>query len=89
MSAANGRVLLDHHKAMLKASAVDDDVAEQRGYFSVQTQQGAQDRVRLRTHAATTPALVIPIHSVVKGEQPWYDHRPDTPPIKDARHAST
>jgi Protein of unknown function (DUF3631)/Domain of unknown function (DUF3854) len=69
---------------MLKASAIADDVVEERGYFSVK-QKGELEHLGFGRSQQLVPSLVIPIHSVIPGENPWYVHRPDDPRVKDGR----
>ena len=76
--------LLEHHRAMLKASAIADDVVGERGYFSVE-QKRDLEHLGFGRSQQFVPSLVIPIHSVIPGEDPWYIHRPDDPRVKDGR----
>src|SRR4051794_23415447 len=75
--------LLAQHKKLIDASAINDGVAEARGYRSVSTKSelrslgfsDAQQRV---------PALLAPIFDV-RGEIVSYHLRPDEPRVKDGR----
>jgi Domain of unknown function (DUF3854) len=80
----SGRSLLPHHREMLEASSIAEDVAAERGYFSVEQKRELEQLGFGRTQQLV-PALVIPIHGVVAGEAPWFIHRPDEPRVKDGR----
>lgn len=77
--------LLDHHRALIEASAIAPEVAQARGYRSATTKAqlgelgfGATQRL--------APALVIPIHDV-RGEIALYLARPDQPRMRDGKVA--
>jgi Domain of unknown function (DUF3854) len=71
-------------RELLEASAISDDVARERGYFSVQPKRDLE-LLGFGRSQQIVPTLVIPIHGVIEGEPPWYVHRPDEPRIKDGR----
>ena len=69
---------------MLEESAIGDEIARERGYFSVESKQKLE-QLGFGRSLQHVPTLVIPIHGVVADELPWYVHRPDVAPIKDGR----
>lgn len=75
--------LLDHHRAMLEASAIDPDIIEERGYFSAEKKSEVQ-ALGFGRAQCNVPALAIPIYDV-HGELRLYQARPDTPRVKDGR----
>jgi hypothetical protein len=83
--AANGSppILLDHHQALIDASAISPDVAAARGYRSVTTKA---DLARLGFGAAqrNVPGLLIPIWNAA-GDLATYQLRPDHPRIKSGK----
>ena len=76
--------LLDHHAKTLAESAINEAVAKERGYYSIDQKRDLETIGFGRTQQIV-PTLVIPIHGVVAGEAPWFIHRPDTPRIKLGR----
>jgi hypothetical protein len=76
--------LLPHHRAMLAASAIGEDVWSERGVFSVES-KAELEQLGFGRSLQIVPTLVFPIHGVVAGEAPWYVHRPDITPVKDGR----
>jgi Domain of unknown function (DUF3854) len=76
--------LLPHHVDQLAKSAISRAVARERGYFSAEHERKLEQLGFGRTQQLV-PSLVIPIHGVVAGEQPWFIHRPDQPRVKDGR----
>jgi uncharacterized protein DUF3854 len=82
------RGLHARHRQLLVDSAISDDVAHERGYFTVEAKRDLE-LLGFGRSQQIVPTLVIPIYGVVKGEPPWYIHRPDEPRIKDGRPAST
>jgi hypothetical protein len=74
----SSRPLLPHHAEMLANSAINGTVARERGYFSV-SQKKDLEALGFGRSQQVVPALVIPIHGVVAGEEPWFVHRPDNP----------
>lgn len=79
-----GRSLLPHHEQALRDSAISDEVARERGYFSVERPRDLE-RLGFGRTGQIVPTLVIPVHGVLPGEDPWYIHRPDETPIKQGR----
>ncbi len=75
--------LLPHHKAMLEASAISDEVIKARGYRSVKT---AAELKRLGFGASqlSVPTLLVPIWGV-HGEIALRHHRPDEPRQKNGK----
>jgi hypothetical protein len=74
--------LLPHHQALIKASAISEEVALARGYRSVTTAKeldGLFGPVQRRA-----PGLLIPLRGVY-GELRAYQLRPDEPRVKDGR----
>ena len=74
--------LLPQHAQLLRDSAISDEVAEQRGYFSVSRPGDLNGRFPNSQRLA--PALVVPIHNVW-GEQVFCQLRPDEPRAIDGR----
>jgi DNA-binding MarR family transcriptional regulator len=79
----NGRELLDHHRELLAASAISEEVAFERGYWSA-TKKVELEELGFGRAAQRVPALVIPIHGIT-GDLEWCAHRPDEPRIVDGR----
>src|SRR5689334_3412428 len=65
------------HQEFLRARAVADDVAAERGYLSA-NQKSVLRQLGFGQAQQLVPALVIPIHSV-RGEVGSYVLRPDAP----------
>jgi hypothetical protein len=80
----NPRPLASHHRRLLTDSGISDDVARERGYFTVHAKRDLE-ALGFGRSQQIVPTLVIPIYGVVKGEPPWFVHRPDNPRIKDGR----
>jgi hypothetical protein len=80
----SGRELHEQHRRLLEDSAIRDDVATERGYFSVHAKRDLE-ALGFGRSQQVVPTLMIPIYGVVNGEPPWYIHRPDEPRIKDGR----
>ena len=72
--------LLPHHRDLLAARAVGDDVADARGYRSVGK---AEARELGFTGSQARPGLLIPLWNV-HGEQCGYQLRPDDPRLNKA-----
>ena len=68
---------------MLKASAIDPDVARERGYRTVRTKAELR-RLGFGVNQQSTPALLIPIRDVA-GEVSFYQARADEPRIKKGK----
>ena len=77
--------LLDHHRAMLRASAVTDEVIALRGYWSAQ-RAAELERLGYRRNTVNAPALVLPMWSA-RAELVGYQIRPDVAPVIDGRVA--
>lgn len=77
------RGLLDHHREFLIGSAISDDAAAARGYFTA-TKKTELARLGFAPYQQNVPALVMPVHSA-HGEVVNYQARPDTPRIDAAR----
>ena len=75
--------LLDHHAKLLRASAISEEVAGARGYWSA-TKPIHLDRWFGMTQRRLVPALVIPTYDV-SGETVFCQLRPDQPRTKDGR----
>lgn len=69
--------LLPQHDALIKASAIDPDVAAERGYSSATT-RAALKRLGFSDFQCNAPALVVPVFSVV-GDLTTHQIRPDKP----------
>jgi hypothetical protein len=72
--------LLPQHAALLKASAISDEVAAERGYRSV-TVKAELTRLGFSERAARVPALLLPVHGVT-GEIVLFQIRADAPRIE-------
>src|ERR1035437_988943 len=75
--------LLAQHAALLTASAISDEVAEARGYRSVE-QKARLNELGFSPTQARVPALLIPIWNV-QGEIALYQTRADEPRIVDGK----
>ncbi len=75
--------LLPQHMAQLDASSISKEVAEARGYRSVERKSELRDLGFSNTQQLV-PALVIPIWDVT-GQVGLYHHRPDTPRMRDGK----
>lgn len=71
--------LLPHHQHMIDASAIDRDVAAERGYRSVERKVDLKC-LGFTNYQSRVPALLVPIHSV-HGGVATYQLRPDTPRV--------
>ena len=67
--------LLAHHQRLIRESAISDEVAAERGYWSA-TKPKELERWFGPTQQKLVPALVIPIHNV-HGEPAFCQLRPD------------
>jgi hypothetical protein len=74
--------LLPQHQALLDASAITAEVAEARGYYSVNEPKELTGLFGPSQRLA--PALVIPVRNV-RGEVEYFQLRPDNPRVKDGR----
>ncbi len=80
---AGARSLSDEHAAMLRASAIFDEVAGARGYFTATKRTELAD-LGFARYQQITPALVVPVWGV-EGEVVNYQSRPDRPRVDAAR----
>jgi hypothetical protein len=78
---AYGLGIFDQHAQLLEASAIDPDVASERGYVSVDTQTRLE-QAGFSKAQRRTPGLLIPIHGV-DGQIVGHEYRPDRPRISD------
>lgn len=76
-------VLLEQHAALLAASAISDEVAEQRGYWSASSPRELE-RLFGGQQRRLVPALVIPTIDA-RGEVAFCQLRPDTPRVVKGR----
>ena len=81
-STATPRPLLPQHRELIEASGISDEIADQRGYFSVSEPKELQGVVPKSQHLA--PALVIPVFNTW-GEKEFFQVRPDSPRVVDGR----
>ena len=75
--------LLPQHASLLTASSISDDVAEARGYRSVE-QKARLTELGFSSSQTRLPALLIPIWNVA-GEIALYQTRADEPRIVDGK----
>ena len=68
------------HKAMLQASAVAADVANERGYMSITDRSQISRAYFSDSQTRQIPGLLIPLWNVY-GENAGYQYRPDNPRI--------
>jgi hypothetical protein len=73
--------LLTHHIDLLEASAISDDVARERGYWTA-SRRTELERLGFARVQQIVPSLVIPIRDA-RGEIVNYQIRPDQPRIGD------
>jgi Protein of unknown function (DUF3631)/Domain of unknown function (DUF3854) len=78
------RRLSDAHREALRASAISDDVIDERGYFTLRKKLDLAG-LGFGPSLQFAPTLVVPSYGVVPGEPPWYLHRPDDTPVKNGR----
>src|SRR5262245_14323809 len=77
-------MLLPQHQKLIADSAISQEVADARGYFSVETKKALKD-LGFAESQCRVPALVIPIRNVT-GELILHQVRPDDPRYgKDGR----
>ena len=79
MASLPAKELLPRHQALLKASAISDEVARARGYWSATT-KGELAALGFGPSQQRVPALVVPVWSVA-GETATYQIRPDDPRV--------
>ncbi len=71
--------LLAQHQRLIRESAISDEVAAERGYWSA-TRPAELERWFGRTQCRLVPALVLPVYSV-RGELELVQIRPDEPRV--------
>jgi hypothetical protein len=69
--------MLEHHRDLLKSSAISPEIIADRGYESVETKARLKD-AGFRGDALRVPSLLIPVYNEL-GEVALYQHRPDDP----------
>ncbi len=74
--------ILPQHRELIEASGIGEEIASERGYFSVSEAKELQGVVPPSQHLA--PALVIPIFNTW-GEKELFQIRPDNPRVVDGR----
>lgn len=77
------KCLLVHHRALIDASSISPEVAEARGYRSVESISELR-RLGFADAQCSVPTLLIPIRNV-HGEIALYQSRPDTPRMTGGR----
>jgi hypothetical protein len=81
-SVAVSKALLPQHQQLIDASAISEEVARARGYFSVSGPKELNGMFGPSQRLA--PALVIPVINAY-GERLFFQLRPDDPRVKDGR----
>jgi hypothetical protein len=77
--------LTQQHYAMLKASAISDEVIKERGYRTIINSKDLQ-ALGFSPVQERVPGLLLPLHST-DGQTPLYVYRPDYPRvIEDKKH---
>jgi hypothetical protein len=77
--------LVQHHYEMLKASAISDDVINERGYRTITDPKDLRG-LGFSESQLRVPGLLLPLHST-DGELPFYVYRPDNPrAFEDKKH---
>lgn len=77
-----GARLFDHHAQLLADSAISPEVADARGYVTVDTKTRLVE-TGIAKAARSVPGLLIPIRDVT-GEIKLYQYRPDRPRLNEA-----
>ena len=72
-----GLHLFPQHAALLEASAIDPEVARERGYVSVDT-KARLESAGFRDYQRRVPGLLIPVHDTSGAIATW-QYRPDHP----------
>jgi hypothetical protein len=80
---AVGRDLLPHHAALISASAIADEVRDDRGYYTATTSEQLANLGFAATQTRV-PALVLPIYGP-SGDLAGHQVRPDHPRILDGK----
>jgi hypothetical protein len=75
--------LAEHHLAMLKNSAIQDDIIRGRGYCTV-TDAADLRSLGFAPGQCRVPGLLLPVHST-DGQVVLHQFRPDTPRIEENR----
>jgi len=76
----NKKSLSPEHRAMLKASAIIDDVIQERGYRTITSSRELEGLGFSAAQARQVPGLLLPLHSTDGQELP-YVYRPDNPRV--------
>jgi len=76
------KTLLPQHRELIEASAISEEVAKARGYFSVTEPKELNGMFGPSQRLA--PGLVIPVLDAY-GERVFFQLRPDNPRVKDGR----
>jgi len=77
-----GLRIFEQHAELLRASAIDPEVARERGYVSVDTMTRLE-KLGFTKSQRRVPGLLIPVHGI-GGTVVAHEYRPDTPRITDA-----
>jgi Protein of unknown function (DUF3631)/Domain of unknown function (DUF3854) len=72
-----GLHILPQHARLLEASAIDPEVARERGYVSVDSKKQLE-RYGFAKYQLRIPGLLVPVHDVT-GSIGIYQYRPDSP----------
>ncbi len=78
-----GAGLLPQHLELIQGSTISPDVARARGYRSI-TLKADLGRAGFAPSQRIVPTLLIPVWDV-RGELALYQHRPDSPRIRDGK----
>ena len=74
-----GAAVFRNHADMLRASAIAEDVAAERGYVSADTKRRL-DSAGFKHYQQRTPGLLIPVHDT-SGAVALWQYRPDRPRV--------
>src|ERR1041384_8006790 len=81
--------LLPHHREMLRASGLSDDVIQQRGYDSTHKKNELRGlgftNAQLQTVSAEKPALLIPVFQAGRTDPVFCQIRPDVGRVRDGK----
>jgi hypothetical protein len=76
--------ILDQHQQLLAASAITHEVADQRGYVSIDSRKQLQRYAKGFGNKCPVPGLLIPLRR--KDGSVWgYQYRPDAPRVMDGK----
>lgn len=75
--------LARHHREMLESSGIKAEVIEQRGYRTVE-RKTELERLGFSSPQRSVPTLLVPIYGV-HGDIATYQHRPDSPRMRDGK----